>query len=156
MPEPVTIGLIALFKWASAHLAVHGAAAAAGTHTLAAAGTTHTLAAAGTTHTLAAAGTTHTLATAAVGFHLTPAAVLGTTIAASTVGGITFLNIYNNLLDDVYSQAKRGLRGMPSAAERRQIADAAYRAAKAELERKHIMTPESQAEMSRVYLALAA
>jgi hypothetical protein len=155
MPEPVTIGLIALFKWASAHLAVHGAAAAAGTHTAATAATVHTLAAAGTTHTLAAAGTTHPLATAA-GFHLTPAAVLGTTIAASTFGGVTFLNLYNNLLDDVYSQAKRGLRGMPSAAERRQIADAAYKAAKAELERKRIMTPESQAEMSRIYLRLAA
>lgn len=133
MPEPITIGIVAFFKWMAAHTAIHGATAAAAAHP---------------------AGTG--IAAGAVGFHLTPAVVLGTTIAASTVGGITFVNIYNNLLNDVYRQAKRGLRGMPSLAERRQILDSAYRAARAELVRNGILTPANQAEMSRVYRAVAA
>jgi len=150
MPEPITIGIIAFFKWMAAHTAIHGATAAAGAHT--AAVSTHAVGA----HALGlhAAGTG--LAAGTAGVHLTPAVVLGTTIAASTVGGITFVNIYNNLLDDVYNQAKRGLRGMPSPAERRQVLDSAYRAARAELVRKGILTPAHQAEMSWIYRAVAA
>jgi hypothetical protein len=149
MPEPITIGIIAFFKWMAAHTAIH--AAAAGAHGAAAAGT-HAAGA----HVLGvhAAGTG--LAAGTASFHFAPAVVLGTTIAASTVGGITFVNIYNNLLNDLYSQTKRGLRGAPSLAERRQILDSAYRAARAELVRSGILTPANQDEMSRIYRAVAA
>jgi hypothetical protein len=150
MPEPITIGIIAFFKWMAAHTAIHGATAA-GAHGVAAAGT-HAAGA----HVLGAHAAGTGLAAGTAGFHLTPAVVLGTTVAASTVGGITFVNIYNNLLNDLYSQAKRGLRGAPSLAERRQILDSAYRAARAELVRRGILTPVNQAEMSRIYRAVAA
>lgn len=59
MPEPITIGIVALFKWLAAYTAIHGATAAAVAHP---------------------AGTG--LAAGAVGFHLTSAVILGTTVAA--------------------------------------------------------------------------
>src|ERR1700745_1293654 len=124
MPEPITIGIAALIKWIAAHHAGPTTPAGVGAHA---------------SGTAAIAGV--------AGSHLTPAVVFGTTIAASTVGGITFINIYNHLLDAFSKQAKGGLRGMPSTADRRQILDSAYRAARAELVRKRILTPVNQADM---------
>lgn len=137
----ITIGIVTIItKWLAAHgviagAAGHGAGPVAG-------------------HVVAAKGTA--LAAGHAGLHLTPTVALGTAISASTVGGITFVNLYNNLLNDAYKQAKHGMRAWPTRYELRQIADAAYRTARAELERKGILTPDSTADISRIYRAISA
>ena len=56
----------------------------------------------------AAAG--HAAAGHAAAAHAGLTTILGTPIAASAFGGITFLDVYKNLVDDVYDQVKLGLR----------------------------------------------
>jgi hypothetical protein len=141
----ITIGIVAIVtKW----LAAHGVIAGAAVHPAPVAAAGHAI---GAGHVAA----TGTALAGHAGLHLTSAVVLGTTISASTFGGITFISLYNNLLNDAYKRAKHGTRAMPTRDELRQIADAAYRAARAELERKGFLTPAYDADISRIYHAIA-
>ncbi len=83
---------------------------------------------------------------AAVG-HAGLITILGTPIAASTFGGITFLDVYKNLVDDVYKQVKRGLRPKPSPHEMREISRVAYDEAREALKSTGILTDDDQTEM---------
>lgn len=141
----ITTGIVVIVtKWLAAHGIIAGAAA----HPAQVAAAGHAI---GAGH-IAATGTA--LAGHAA-LHLTPAVVLGTTISASTLGGITFVNLYNNLLNDAYKQAKHSARGTPTRDELRQIADAAYRAARAELARRGRLTSADDADISQIYHAIA-
>jgi len=128
MPEPFTMIALAA-KWLATHTA---AAHAAGVH-------------AATAH--AAAGHVAT-AHAAAGHAGLTTAVLGTPIAASTVGGVTFLNVYKRVVDDVYDEVKSGRRPKPSPQEMREISRVAYEMTRAILEEKNIlMTDADRNEM---------
>ena len=92
MPEPFTMIVLAA-KWLATHTAV---AHAAGVH-------------AATAHATAGhAATVH----AAAGHAGLTTTVLGTPIAASTVGGVTFLNVYKRVVDDVYDEVVRAVGGL--------------------------------------------
>jgi len=67
------------------------------------------------------------------------ATVLAIPIAASTVGGITFLNVYDHLANDVYKQVEQGWRANPSHGEMREISRVAYDKARAEVESDGIL-----------------
>ncbi len=125
MPEPFTLTVFAtiaahgLFSHGAAHgtaAVVAHAAAAKGAAAVAAKGTAAVAghAAAGHLGTAAVAG--H----AAAG-HLGTAALVGATITASTLGGATFLNVYNNTLDDLYKNLKRRWKRVPTPGERQRF-----------------------------------
>jgi hypothetical protein len=128
MPEPFTMIALAA-KWLATHTA---AAHAAGVH-------------AATAHATAGhAATVH----AAAGHAGLTTTVLGTPIAASTVGGVTFLNVYKRVVDDVYDEVKSGRRPKPSPQDMREISRVAYEMTRAILEQKNIlMTDADQNEM---------
>jgi hypothetical protein len=65
--------------------------------------------------------------------------VLGIPIAAVTVGGITFINVYKHAVDDVYDQVKKNLRAKPSAQEMREIRRLAYETTQAVLIENNIL-----------------
>jgi hypothetical protein len=90
-------------------------------------------------HAATAKGTVAAARPVAAGHTGLTATVLGTPIAATTIGGITFLNVYNNLVNDVYKQVKRGWRANPSAYEMRVIGRVAYDEARAALEADGIL-----------------
>lgn len=124
--EPITMTLA--WKWLVAHGIIGHAASTKG----------------------AAAATGHTAAVHAAAVHTgLTATILGTPIAASTIGGITFLNVYKKLVEDVYDQVKRGWRARPSSYEMREISRAAYDGAWAALEsRGIILTHADRSEMN--------
>lgn len=128
MPEPFTMIVLAA-KWLATHTAV---AHAAGVH-------------AATAHATAGhAATVH----AAAGHAGLTTTVLGTPIAASTVGGVTFLNVYKRVVDDVYNEVKSGRRPKPSPQDMREISRVAYEMTRAILEQKNIlMTDADRNEM---------
>jgi hypothetical protein len=129
--EPITTVLV--WKW----LAAHGIIA----------------------HAVTAKGTAAAAGPAAAGHTGVTATVLATPIAASTIGGITFLNVYNHLVNDVYKQVKRGWRANPSPHEMREISRVAYDKARAALEADGILlTYADRIEMNwlRMNVAFAA
>jgi hypothetical protein len=164
MPEPVTVGIFLgiakLFGMITHSAAVHTAAVhTAAVHTAA----VHTAA----VHTAAVhTAAVHTAAVngTAQGIHFSLPALLGTTVAVSTFGGITFVKLYGNLLDDLYKEVKRRGRRMPTRFEAKRVLDQAYSNARAQLEAEGFLTPADQREMNKVYwncldrqqLALAA
>jgi len=132
MPEPFTMIVLAA-KWLATHTA---AAHAAGVH----AATAHAAAghAAGAHAAAGHAATAH-----AAGHAGLTTAVLGTPIAASTVGGVTFLNVYKRVVDDVYDEVKSGRRPKPSPEEMREISRVAYEMTRAILEEKNILITDA-------------
>jgi hypothetical protein len=138
MPEPFTMIVLAA-KWLATHTA---AAHAAGAH----AATVHAAAGhAATAHAAAGHAATAHVAAGHAGLTTT---VLGTPIAAATVGGVTFLNVYKRVVDDVYDEVKSGRRPKPSSQEMREISRVAYEMTRAILEQKNIlMTDADRNEM---------
>jgi len=81
--------------------------------------------------------------------------LVGATITASTLGGATFLNVYNNTLDDLYKNLKRRWKRVPTPGERQEVLAAAYRNTRQELSSRGILSHADKREMRRIYLALA-
>jgi len=107
-------------------------------------------------HAVTAKGTAAAARPAVAGHTGLTATFLGTPIAASTIGGITFLNVYNHLMNDVYEQVRRGWRACPSPHEMREISRVAYSKARAALEADGILlTYADQIEMSRLRVNFA-
>jgi len=115
--EPITMFFAG--KWFAAHAAAGHAAAA------------HAAAA----HAAAA----HAAAGHAAAAHAGLTTILGTPIAASTIGGITFRDVYKRLVDDVYDGVRKGLRSEPSPQEMREISSLAYEKAREALKDKRIL-----------------
>jgi uncharacterized protein (DUF697 family) len=142
MPEPFTMIVLAA-KWLATHTA---AAHAAGVH----AATAHAAGvhAAGVHAATAHAAAGHAATAHAAGHAGLTTTVLGTPIAAATVGGVTFLNVYKRVVDDVYDEVKNGRRPKPSPQEMREISRVAYEMTRAILEEKNIlMTDADRNEM---------
>ena len=111
MPEPFTLTVFATIAAHGlfSHGAAHGTAAVVA----------HAAAAKGAA-AVAAKGTAAVAGHAAAG-HLGTAALVGATITASTLGGATFLNVYNNTLDDLYKNLKRRWKRVPTPGERQRF-----------------------------------
>jgi hypothetical protein len=125
--EPITMFFAG--KWFAAHaVAAHAAAghAAAGHAAAGHAAVGH-----------AAAG--HAAVGHAAAGHAGVTTILGTPIAASTIGGITFRDVYKRLVDDVYDGVSKGLRSKPSPQEMREISSLAYEMATEALKEKQIL-----------------
>jgi hypothetical protein len=166
MPEPFTLTIFATIaaKGLLSHGAVHGTVAIA--HAATAKGTAiaagHAATAKGTAiaagHAATAKGTAIAAGHAAaghVGSHLGPATLLATTIAASTVGGAMFLNVFNHTIDDIYEAVRRGFRRAPTRRELHDITQTIYRNTRLELSRKGILTHADDKDMRRIAFALA-
>jgi hypothetical protein len=127
MVDPFILFILALKVAITKAVAAHAAAA----HAAAAQATAAHAAAAPAAVVTGIAGTAH-------------AFVFGTQIEATTLAGITFVNLYNNVLNDLYKRFKRGL----SPEQIRVARDYSYRQT---WEFRDKFTPDDVNEVRRIY-----
>jgi hypothetical protein len=150
MVDPITLSIYWLAKVFAAHSATAAPTAAvhtAAVHTAA----VHTAA----LHTAIPRTFTapHTAALHAMALHTRAASILATPIPATTVAGVTFVNIYNEMTKDAYKIIKAQFkRSWLSRDEKLAILDSAYKATSRRLrERGIFISMVTMEEANRLY-----
>jgi hypothetical protein len=143
MIDPISLAIVKII----AFLAHGGAAHTATTTALGHVAATHTA----TTTALGHVAATHTATTTALGHGAM--SILALPVAATTIGGVTFLNVYHEMTNDAYSAVKEGFkRLLLSPQEKRQVLDSAYSETQRRLRAKGIfITEATMREANKLY-----